>query len=63
MRKVALVESRSVLLTSATTDAVAVILLACVSLTCCQQAHLFLSLFHTNPYSYQYRESVQLSDI
>ena len=34
-----------------------------VSLTRCQHAQMFLGLFHTNPYRYQYRESVQLSDI
>ena len=58
-----LVESRSVLHTSTTTDVIAVIQPVYVSLTRCQHAQMFLSLFHTNPYRYQYRESVQLSDI
>ena len=50
-------ESRSVLLTSTTTDVIAVIQPVYVSLTRCQHAQMFLSLFHTNPYRYQYRES------
>ena len=58
-----LVESRSALRTSTTTDVIAVIQPVYVSLTRCQHAQMFLSLFHTNPYRYQYRESVQLSDI
>ena len=63
MGKVVLVESRSVLLVSTTTDVIAVIQPVYGSLTRCQHAQMFLSLFHTNPYRYQYRESVQLSDI
>ena len=63
MGKVVLVESRSALHTSTTTDVIAVIQPVYVSLTRCQHAQMFLSLFHTNPYRYQYRESVQLSDI
>ena len=61
--EVVLVESRSVLRTSTTTDVIAVIQPVYVSLTRCQHAQMFLSLFHTNPYCYQYGESVQLSDI
>ena len=61
--RMVLVESRSVLLISTTTDVVAVIQAVYVSLTRCQHAQMFLSLFHTNPYRCQYRESVQLSDI
>ena len=57
-----LVESRSALLISTTTDTIAVIQPVYGSLTGCQHAQMFLSLFHTNPYRYQYRESVQLSD-
>ena len=63
MGRMVLVESRSVLRTSTTTDVIAVIQPVYVSLTRCQHAQMFLSLFHTNPYRYQYRESVQLSDI
>ena len=61
--EVVLVESRSVLLTSTTTDVIAVLQPFYVSLTRCQHAQMFLSLFHTNPYRYQYRESVHVSDI
>ena len=50
-----LVESRPVLLTSTTTDVIAVIQPVYVPLTHCQQAQMFLCLFHTNPYRYQYR--------
>ena len=57
-----LVESGSVLLTSTTTDVIAVTQSAYVSLTRCQHAQMFFSLFHTNPYRYQYRESVHVSD-
>ena len=63
MGRTVLVERRSVLLTSTTTDVIAVIQPVYVSLTRCQHAQMFLSLFHTNPYRYQYRESVQFSDI
>ena len=63
MGRMVLVESRSVLRTSTTTDVIAVIQPVYVSLTRCQHAQMFLSLFHTNPYRDQYRESVQLSDI
>ena len=60
--EVVLVESRSVLHTSTTTDVIAVIQPVYVSLTRCQHAQMFLSLFHTNPYRYQYRESVHVGD-
>ena len=49
--------------TSTTTDVIAVIQPVYGSLTRCQHAQMFLSLFHTNPYRYQYRESVHVSDI
>jgi hypothetical protein len=57
-----LVESRSALLTSTTTDIIAAIQPVYGSLTRCQHAQMFLSLFHTNPYRYQYRERVHVSD-
>ena len=50
------------LLTSTTTDVIAVIQLVYGSLTRCQHAQMFLSLFHTNPYRYQYRESVHVGE-
>ena len=62
MGRMVLVESRSVLRTSTTTDVIAVIQPVYVSLTRCQHAQMFLSLFHTNPYRYQYRESVHVGD-
>ena len=55
-------ESRSALLISTTTDVIAVIQPVYVSLTRCQHAQMFLSLFHTNPYRYQYKESVYVSN-
>ena len=61
--KMVLVESRSVLHISTTTDIIAVIQPVYVSLTHCQHAQMFLILFHTNAYRYQYREGVHLSDI
>jgi hypothetical protein len=57
------VESRSALHTSTTTDVIALIQPVYGSLTRCQHAQMFLSLFHTTPYRYQYRKSVQVSDI
>ena len=63
MGRMVLVESRSVLLLSTTTDVIAVMQPVYVSVTRCQHAQMFLSLFHTNAYRYYYRESVQLSDI
>ena len=56
-------ESRSALHTSTTTDVIALIQPVYGSLTRCQHAQMFLSLFHTTPYRYQYRKSVQVSDI
>ena len=58
-----LLERRSVLLTSTTTDVIAVTQTVYVSLTRCQNAQIFLSLFHTNPYRYSYRESVHVGDL
>ena len=50
--EVVLVESRSVLLVSTTTDVITVIQPVYVVLTRCQHAQMFLSLFHTNPYCF-----------
>ena len=50
-------ESRSALQISTTNDVIAVIQSVYASLTRCQHAHMFLSLFHTN--RYRYRESLQ----
>ena len=47
-----LVESRSALHTSTTTDVIAVIPPVYGSLARCQRAQMFLSLFHTNPYRF-----------
>ena len=60
--EVVLVESSSVLLVGTTTDVIAVIQPVYVVLTRCQHAQMFLSLFHTNPYRYQYRESEHVGD-
>ena len=49
--------------TSTTTDVIAVIQAVYVSLTRCQHAQIFFCFYITNPYGYQYRESVQLIDI
>ena len=59
MGKVVLVESRSVLRTNTTTDVIAVIQPVYGSLTRRQHTQMFLSFFHTNPYRYQYGESLQ----
>ena len=62
MAGMVLVESRSVLLTSTTNDVIAVIQPVYGSVTRCQHAQMFLSLFHTNPYRYQYRKGVHIGD-
>ena len=54
-----LLENRSALQLSTTTDVIAVIKPVYGSLTRRQHTQMFLSLFHTNPYRYQYGESLQ----
>ncbi len=59
MEKMVLVENRSALQLSTTTDIIAVIQPVYGSLTRRQHAQIFLSLFHTSPYRYQYGENLQ----